>query len=416
MRLIGVSDGVDTGRKGHKAEVGLRGIMGELYLDDLRDKTHRGLTGRALAGASAGGLPYGYVVTSVGQRAIDEAQAAVVRRIFSEFLEGHSPRTIAARLNHDRIPSPRESTWAMTAIRGDVRRGLGILANPIYAGQQIWNRSRWVKHPDSGRRVRQERPQGEWVITEHPELAVIDLGTWNAAQARMGALGKASGVPGPGRPPRHLLSGLLRCGGCGGPMVVVDKYNYACSTAKDRGTCDNPVRLRRSVAEERLLAGIREEILTEEAFRRFELAAASALKSSAPSLDVAHRRVADAQRVRDNVMRAIREGIITPSTKAELVAAERAAQDAEVALRHAQQFQPSQVLPRAREAWRRIATSLADSARDVPAARAAIRELLGQNARVINKNGDLFAEIAVPSDALTNMVAGAGFEPATFGL
>lgn len=54
IRLIGVSDGVDTARKSHKADVGLRGLMSELYLDDLADKTHRGLTGRALAGASAG--------------------------------------------------------------------------------------------------------------------------------------------------------------------------------------------------------------------------------------------------------------------------------------------------------------------------------------------------------------------------
>ncbi|GAA5075679.1 recombinase family protein [Lysobacter panacisoli] len=415
VRLIGVSDGVDTARKGHTAEVGLRGIMGELYLDDLREKTHRGLTGRALAGASAGGLPYGYTVTSVGQRAIDEAQANVVRRIFAEFIDGLSPRAIAAGLNRDGIPSSRGSSWAMTAIHGDLRRGIGILANPIYVGRQVWNRSRWIKHPDTGRRVRQERPCEEWVTTEHPELAIIDLATWCAAQARMGVRGKDSGKPGPGRPPRHLLSGLLRCGECGGPMVVVDKYNYACSIARDRGTCASKVRLRRVVAEERLLAGIREEILTEEAFQRFEQVTAIALKSAGPNLDAAKRRVAEAERIRENVMRAIKAGVLTPSTKSELIASERAVQDAEIALRHARQLQPEQILPRARETWHRLTTSLADSARDVPAARAAVRELLGAHARVINKNGDLFAEIAVPSDA-SNVVAGAGFEPATFGL
>lgn len=84
VRVVGVSDGTDTGRKGHKAEVGLRGIMSELYLADLADKTHRGLTGRALAGSSAGGLPYGYRVTERGQRAVVESQAAVVRRILEQ--------------------------------------------------------------------------------------------------------------------------------------------------------------------------------------------------------------------------------------------------------------------------------------------------------------------------------------------
>src|SRR5690606_33616128 len=167
VRVIGVSDGLDTGRKGHKAEVGLRGLMGELYLDDLREKTHRGLMGRALDGASAGGLPYGYRVSATGQREIREDQAEIVRRIYAEYLAGRSPREIVAGLNRDRVPSPRGRTWAASAVAGDVRRGIGILANPIYAGRQVWNRSRWVKHPDTGRRVRQERPQSEWVVTEH---------------------------------------------------------------------------------------------------------------------------------------------------------------------------------------------------------------------------------------------------------
>ena len=35
IRVIGVSDGVDTSRKGHKIEVALRGLMNEAYLDTL---------------------------------------------------------------------------------------------------------------------------------------------------------------------------------------------------------------------------------------------------------------------------------------------------------------------------------------------------------------------------------------------
>jgi len=131
VRVVGCSDGTDTGRKGHKAEVGLRGIMSELYLTDLADKTHRGLAGRALAGASAGGLPYGYAVTTTGQRAIREDQAHVVRRIFADYLAGDSARSIAVALNQDGVPSPRGSTWAVSAIYGDVKRGIGILENPI---------------------------------------------------------------------------------------------------------------------------------------------------------------------------------------------------------------------------------------------------------------------------------------------
>ncbi len=410
VRLIGVSDGVDTGRKSHKADVGLRGLMSELYLDDLADKTHRGLTGRALSGASAGGLPYGYRVTETGHRSIDVEKAEVVRRIFTEYVGGASPRVIATALNRDGIASPRGGTWAMTAIRGDMRRGIGILANPIYAGRQLWNRSRWVKHPETGRRVRQERPETEWVTTEHPELAIVSPELWQAAMARQRGVSKASGTV--GRPARHLLSGVLRCGQCGGPMVVIDRYNYGCNQAKDRGTCAG-IRVNRKIAEAALLAGVREELLSDAAFRRFQMAVTARLKRSAPDTAAAQRRLTDATRLHENVMAAIRAGIITPSTKAELMKAEGAIATAQQQLASIKATQPATILPRARERWHQWVADLSETKRSGKA-RDAIKALIG-TAIVRSENGDLVAEIAA-SDSQINMVAGAGFEPATFGL
>src|SRR5712691_645728 len=60
VRLIGVSDGIDTDLKGHKVMAGMKGIMNDVFLDDLADKTHRGLTGQALKGNNCGGRTYGY--------------------------------------------------------------------------------------------------------------------------------------------------------------------------------------------------------------------------------------------------------------------------------------------------------------------------------------------------------------------
>ena len=79
-------------------------------------------------------------------------------------------------------------------------------------------------------------------------------------------------------------------------------------------------------------------------------------------------------------------------------------------------------LPRAREVWKRAVANLEHHARDIPAARESLRELLGERIVVrTNENGDLVAEIAASSTASAetaqiNVVAGAGFEPATFGL
>lgn len=408
VRVIAIADGLDTARDDAKLNAGLRGLMGELYLDDLAKKTHRGLTGRALQGASAGGLPYGYRVTGVGSRAIDEAQAAVVRRVYAEYLSGRTPRQIASALNAEGVPSARGSSWSMSAIHGDQRRGIGILANPIYVGRQIWNRSTWVKHPDTRRRIRKERDESEWVIKDKPELAIVDAATWDAVQRRLRGK-KLGGAHKGGRAPRHLLSGILRCGVCGGPMVIIDRYRYGCSIAKDRGAaaCTSTVRFPRLGAEAEILAGIKRELLSEEAFQACARRAAAALKKAAPDLDGAKRRLATAQRERENLMVAIRAGILTRSTKAELQAAERAEEAAEAELARMRGFQPAQLVPRLRERWRRIAASLEVSGRNIPGARDAIRELVGDEIVVDEKAGDLFARIA-GSSCQIDVVAGAG--------
>lgn len=415
VRLIGVSDGVDTSRKGHKIETGLRGLMSELYLDDLAEKTHRGLTGRALTGASAGGLPFGYRVTETGHRVIDEAQAETVRKIFQEYSAGRTARQIAADLNAAKAPTARGGSWCMTAIYGDIRRGIGILANPIYVGRQIWNRSKWIKHPDSGRRQRVERPESEWIITEQPDLAIITSEQWEAAQRRLRATrartatGLARGrKTGGGGQYRYLLSGLLRCEQCGGPLVIVDYYRYGCATQKDRGdaVCTNRIKVPRVDAEIALLKTVKEELLSEEAFRLFEREMRAAIKELAPDLDGAKRRIQDAEKVHANLMAALRAGIITPGTKAALVAAESEVETSRQALKALQDWQPTQILPRARETWRRLVQTLENTA-SITEAREAIRETLGDRIVITKEAGTLYARVPASESQMT-VVAGAG--------
>lgn len=407
VRVIGVSDGVDTSRPGHGLEVGLRGIMSEQYLADLADKTHRGLTGRALSGASAGGLPYGYRVgAKAGERVVDPQQADVVRRIYADFLAGGTARSIAAALNREGVPTARAGgSWAASAIHGDRKRGIGILANPIYVGRQVWNRSDWVKHPETGKRIRKERPRSEWITTEKPELAIIDAATWHAVQRRLERQGACIGKRGgPGRPPRYLLSGLLRCAECGGPLVMVDAKAYACSVAKERGTCSSRLRLPRREAETNLLAGVQQQLLSEEAFQAFRKAYAAAAKAQRPDTDALAAKLASAERVRANLMAALRAGIITPTTKAEMLAAEAAVTAAQAELERARAATPARLVPQMREKWEGIVKALAQRGRDLPKARDALQALIGL-ATVRNENGAILAEIA---PCPINVVAGAG--------
>lgn len=160
--------------------------MSEFYLDALAKKTHRGLMGQALDGYSAGGLPYGYQSLHDGKgykRSIDENEAQWVRYIFERYAAGISPRQIADELNSKKVSSPRGGTWAHSALYPD-SKGVGMLGNPIYNGRQIWNRTAWIKDPVTGRRRRTLRPHSEWVITEAPELKIINDEIWKACAAR----------------------------------------------------------------------------------------------------------------------------------------------------------------------------------------------------------------------------------------
>jgi hypothetical protein len=87
--------------------VGLKGTMNALFLADLALKTKRGQRGRVDQGRVAGGLAYGYSLVRDldakgepvrGLAAVDPAQAAIIKRIFTEYVAGRSPRAIAAEL------------------------------------------------------------------------------------------------------------------------------------------------------------------------------------------------------------------------------------------------------------------------------------------------------------------------------
>jgi site-specific DNA recombinase len=174
-------------------QIGMLGTMAQMFLSDLRDKTRRGQLGRARQGKIPGGLAYGYQLgkpeaagkdIEPGDRRIDEAEAEVVRRIFREFADGHSPRQIAARLNREGVPGPGGRPWGGTSVRGQVERGTGILNNSLYIGRLDWNRCSYVKDPRTGKRVARPNPPEEWESAEIPHLRIIDDELWRRAKAQ----------------------------------------------------------------------------------------------------------------------------------------------------------------------------------------------------------------------------------------
>ena len=274
LRFAGVT--VVTLAEGEISElhVGLKGTMNALFLKDLAAKTHRGLRGRVEAGKSGGGLCYGYdVVKSFdgsgdpvrGGRTVNETEAEIVRRVFREFADGASPRAIARRLNGEGIPGPSGKLWMDTTIRGHAKRGTGLINNELYIGRLVWNRLRYVKNPETGKRVSRINPPEEWIVSEVPELRIVDDALWQAVKHRQGAIteqyatvieatqsARANRLNGAHRP-RHLLSGLLECGVCAGPYSMRGQDRYGCSNHIMTGTCSSGRGIRRTVIEERVL-------------------------------------------------------------------------------------------------------------------------------------------------------------------
>ncbi|MER8782477.1 recombinase family protein [Mesorhizobium sp. M1006] len=245
--------------------VGLRGLVGQLYREDNAHKVRRGQAGRVNKGLHAGGLTYGYsyLLGDPGKRLIAEDEAEVVRRVFREYVDGRTPRDIAYNLNKDGIPPPRGRVWNASTINGNAQRGTGLLQNELYAGRLIWNKVRMVKDPDTGKRISRPNPRGEWQTVEVPDLAIISPELFEAARARKKA--RAVTHPSHQRRPRHMLSGLLRCGACGAGMSSNGKdksrrIRIRCSAATENGTCPDPKTFYLDTVENAVLNGLTAEM------------------------------------------------------------------------------------------------------------------------------------------------------------
>jgi DNA invertase Pin-like site-specific DNA recombinase/Arc/MetJ-type ribon-helix-helix transcriptional regulator len=254
VELRGVADGINSSERSSKLTFTVKSLLSEVYIDDLRDKTLRGLEGRALAGFSTGGLPIGY------------ASEPVVERIFHLYGDGLSHRAIAALLNQEAVPPPRANTqhrrkgWVASTIRE-------ILRNDCYIGSWSFKEKVWSKVPGTNIRRYRKRPEHEVIRQHRPELAIIDQDLWNTVRSRAASVhatytltpngepkGRASG-----RKNDYVLSGILICGECGASMTIAkgtSAHYYKCGDFKKRGTCKNDRSLREDVARRRLFESL----------------------------------------------------------------------------------------------------------------------------------------------------------------
>ncbi|MHC1547987.1 recombinase family protein [Phyllobacterium sp. K27] len=461
MRFAGIA--IVTLSEGEVSElhIGLKGTMGALYLKDLADKTRRGLRGRVEEGKSGGGLCFGYDVVKQfdgngeairGERKINEAEAALVRRIFADYLAGQSSRTIAMALNREGIPGPQGKEWGPTTIHGNPKRGAGILNNELYVGKLVWNRLRYLKDPDTGKRVSRLNPENDWVIQDVPELRIVDQEVWDAVKAHQKILAyeppaeAGENTLNDRRRPKHLFTGLVKCGCCGSGYTMISKDLLGCFGARNKGICENRVNIRRDALEKSVLQGLHTHLMEPGLFKEFcaeftrEVNRRRIERST--GLDSARRQLEKTEKQIRGIIEAIKEGMFQPSMKSEMDALEARKAELEQILANAD-VPPPLLHPNMAEIYhQRISTLYGDLQNEETTAQAALtfRSLVdrielfpdGNDLQIVlrgdlaailrfaaaKKNPDVLSEVGVLDDLLSqgSVVAGTGFEPVTFRL
>lgn len=219
--------------------------------------------------------------------------------------------------------------------------------NPICIGKPVWNRTRKVLHPVTGKRVWRLRPPEEWKQADVPELRIVPQDLWDRPQARrrrrrFTANGRTGGIR-----PRFLLSGLLECGECGSHYIIqrhrANVRHYGCARHYDRGptVCPNGKLVRQKIVEQKILDYVFGDLFAPHRLAHLTRAVDAAIREgtrrSTEDLTRREAELREARRKLDNIADAIAEGIRTPTTLARLQDAERQVAASEGAVREAKQ-------------------------------------------------------------------------------
>jgi len=288
VKLISVSEGIITDDDNAKMSIHMRGLINELYLDDLKKKTMRGLEGQKIRGFSTGESVYGYYTQPVGElrlnkkgkpkyegmvHKINPDETDIIKRIYKEFVGGKSISRIVRCLNIDKVPTKRGRCggWNTSTLSR-------ILKNEKYTGLWIWRKWKNVRDPMTGKIKKVPRPEKERLSYLKKELLIIDKETWEKAQKRWTELNgsfpirKNMGKDGIKQKsyvhstPPHLLSCLMRCHICDGAIVLISGKGggyYGCYNAR-RKTCDNTLLVPRKRIEKAIISDLKEKVLTVE--------------------------------------------------------------------------------------------------------------------------------------------------------
>lgn len=331
VRVIYISQNIDSANEQAETLVAVHGVVDSLYLREMAKKIKRGLAGQLDRGFATGSITFGYRTVPVpdpggkldvngypvlaGKRVeVVPDEARTIVEIFEWYASGFGAGRIVDRLNREGYRGPRGARWR----EGAVKR---VLANEKYTGKLIWGRKTFERRPGTRQEVARAVPREQWRIQERPELRIVADDLWQRVQDRREIVGRL--LPTDRRHglmrgkhaalySRHLFSGFMKCGTCGGAVVVVTggygSPRYGCLRSWRNGTttCTNRLTIRAKVADAHLLAGVRAELVEPATVKYITEALTSALNQQIDErpqlLAAAH---ADRQRAQERLQRLI---------------------------------------------------------------------------------------------------------------
>jgi site-specific DNA recombinase len=196
---------LDLNDTGDSLMAGLDALLGEHSSDETADRIKRTVRANAVAGRPHGRKLYGYKrehdpeTGALVRQVPDPDEAEIVREIAHRFLSGESRYAVVDDLNARGVS---DRPW-------NANRLTRILSNPGYIAKRVH--------------------RGE-VIGDADWEPLIDQATFDAIGERLAHPGARGG-----HDVRHLLSGIARCGRCGGPMYcgkAGGKLTYECKPGR----------------------------------------------------------------------------------------------------------------------------------------------------------------------------------------
>jgi site-specific DNA recombinase len=196
----------------------IRGFASKLEAEKIHERTTRGKLARVKEGKLPQGTGigiYGYNWDkSMGRRTILNQEADIVRRIYSDVIEGHSFNRIASDLNKSSIKTKSGSVWHPITVRR-------IAKNPTYTGLTYYGQTKRI----SATKVTTV-PKEEWKLLPNITPPIITKEIYDTAQnAILHAKEKRPIKPNAS----YLFTGFAKCPKCGSPLggtMLQGKYRY----------------------------------------------------------------------------------------------------------------------------------------------------------------------------------------------